>query len=434
MASKSRIPTSLSIVMNTRFKTSKMQRREFLQSSLIAGIASCLPRLTFANVETDSRLVLVILRGALDGIAAVPPYGDGNYQRLRGELALDQPGSAGGVLKLDGLFGLHPSLQNLYSRYQQKELLVMHAIASPYRERSHFDGQDLLENGTTQPHAALDGWLNRALPGMMGMKHHVSEDYAMAFAQNIPLVLRGDQRVGSWAPSKLPATDEDTLQRIADMYSTDSYFASRLQTAMQTNAIANEKNDQDDGDMKMDGAMSPAAKSNSALAGIVAAAGRMLKLPDGPRVAVMDASGWDTHANQGATTGQLATRLTALDAAIESLRVELGDVWQQTALLAVTEFGRTVAVNGTRGTDHGTGTCAFLVGGAVNGGRVMADWPGLAVHNLYQSRDLMPTTDLRALFKGVLRDHLGVAESLLETRVFDKSSNVKPLAGLIKTT
>lgn len=417
--------------MSTRFKASKMRRREFLQSSLMASIATCMPRLLLANAETDSRLVLVILRGALDGMAAVAPYGDGNYQRLRGELALDQPGGEKGVLKLDGLFGLHPSLVNLYSRYQQKELLVMHAIASPYRERSHFDGQDLLENGTTQPHAALDGWLNRALPGMAAAKHQVNGEYAMAFAQNVPLVLRGEQRVGSWVPSKLPATDEDTLQRIADMYSTDAYFASRLQTAIQTNSIANEKNDQDEGSM-MSGNAAAVAKPGSALSGVVTAAGKMLKLADGPRIAVMDASGWDTHANQGAANGQLATRLAALDMAIDSLRVELGSVWTQTAVMVVTEFGRTAAVNGTRGTDHGTGTCSFLVGGAVNGGRIVADWPGLAPHNLYQSRDLMPTTDLRALFKGVLRDHLRVPESLLETRVFDKSRAIKPLDGLIR--
>ena len=422
--------------MNTRFHTSKILRRDFLKASLSASVAACLPKLSFARAETDSRLVLIILRGAMDGLAAVAPYGDGNYEHLRGELALEKPGDSKGALKLDGLFALHPSFSNLYARYQQKELLVLHAIASPYRERSHFDGQDLLENGTTQPHAALDGWLNRALPGMTGVKHRVSEEFAMAFAQNVPLVLRGEQRVGSWVPSKLPATDDDTLQRIADLYSTDPYFASRLQTAMQTNAIANEKNpgeSNDDANMK-DMASSSNAKPNSPLSNVVVAAGKMLRQADGPRVAVMDVTGWDTHANQGAANGQLANRLSGLDAAIEALRIELANVWPQTAVMVVTEFGRTVAINGTKGTDHGTATCALLVGGAVNGGKVVADWPGLASHNLYQGRDLMPTTDLRALFKGVLADHLGVSNSFLETRVFANSSDIKPLSGLIRTT
>lgn len=407
-----------------------MERRTFLQSGLLAGMSMMLPRLSVAHADTDSRLVLLILRGALDGLAVVAPYGDGNYQRLRGELALPSPGSSQGALKLDGMFALHPALSNLHARYQANELLVLHAIASPYRERSHFDGQDLLENGTTQPHAALDGWLNRALPGMIGVQHHVSDEFAMAFAQNVPLVLRGAQHVGSWAPSRLPATDEDTLQRIADLYAGDSYLASRLQIAMQTDAIANETDGNGAGEETM--MMKSSTAHNSPLGNVVTAAGKMLKQDDGPRVAVMDATGWDTHANQGAEKGLLATRLSGLDTAIESLRIELGDVWQKTVVAMVTEFGRTVAINGTRGTDHGTATCALLAGGAVSGGKVMTDWPGLAPHQLYQGRDLMPTTDLRALFKGVLNEHLGVPESLLETKVFAGSGNVKPLSGVLR--
>jgi len=413
--------------MDTRWQASSFNRREFLQSALLTS-AALMPRFSVAQAETNSRLVLIILRGALDGMAAVAPYGDGNYERLRGELALPTPGSYQGALKLDGMFALHPSLSNLHARYQQKELLVLHAIASPYRERSHFDGQDLLENGTTQPHAALDGWLNRALPGMVGVQHRVTEEFAIAFAQNVPLVLRGDQRVGSWVPSRLPATDDDTLQRIADMYASDTYFATRLQIALQTNAIANEKND-----AAAMNEVRKSAKSNASLINVVSAAGKMLRQADGPRIAVMDATGWDTHANQGSATGQLATRLFGLDSAIDALRVELADKWKQTTVMVVTEFGRTAAINGTRGTDHGTGTCAFLVGGAVNGGRVIADWPGLASHNLYQGRDLMPTCDLRGLFKGVLRDHLGVSEAQLENRVFANSGAVKPLSGLVRS-
>jgi uncharacterized protein (DUF1501 family) len=263
---------------------------------------------------------------------------------------------------------------------------------------------------------------------MKGM-HRDSEEFAMAFAHNVPLVLRGEQRVGSWVPSKLPATDDDTLQRIEQMYAIDPYFASRLQTAMQTDAIANEKEDGSDNN-----SMSPNKIGNSALSAITSAAAKMLKQVDGPRVAVMDATGWDTHANQGAANGQLATRLSGLDTAIDTLRSELGAVWQQTVVVIATEFGRTVAINGTRGTDHGTASCAFAVGGAINGGRVIADWPGLASHQLYQGRDLMPTIDLRALFKGLLMDHMGVSESSLESRVFTNSHNINPLSGLIRSS
>ncbi len=417
--------------MNMNFKHS-LPRREFLCAAGMAGMATLLPRMSMAYADTDSRFVFVILRGALDGLAAVAPYGDGNYQGVRGALALPAPGAADGALKLDGMFALNPAFKNLHARYQAKELLVLHAVASPYRERSHFDGQDLLENGTAAPHGALNGWLNRALSGMSGSKQRSTEQLAIAFAQNVPLVLRGDQKVGSWVPSRLPETDEDTLQRIAALYQSDPYFLSRLQTAMSTDAIAGEggmqKEKMDQGNVQGNG---PGPRNNS-LTPIVSAAGKMLKQTDGPRIAVMEATGWDTHANQGAEQGQLFARLQGLDKAIDTLRVEMGEAWSKTVVMVATEFGRTVAINGTRGTDHGTATCAFLVGGAVNGGKIVADWPGLASKNLYQGRDLQPTMDLRSVFKGVLATHMGVSESVLETKVFADSRNAKPMLELVR--
>ncbi len=389
-------------------------RRNFINTMALASADVAMPRLLLANSNTEARFVLVILRGALDGLAAVPPYGDGNYARVRGELAISQS------LKLDGLFGLHPSLTKLHSRYTAGELSVLHAVASSYRERSHFDGQDLLENGTPKPHGANDGWLNRALAALPRQDGKV----AMAFAQNVPLVLRGDAQVGSWAPSRMPDTDNETLQRIADMYAGNDYFSSRLQAAITADAMAAGSGMSD----MEGGSRNPLA----ALSTIASAAGRMMKASDGPRIAVIETNGWDTHANQGAERGLLATRLTALDNAIDSLRVELGDAWKHTAVLIATEFGRTVAVNGTRGTDHGTGACAFLVGGAVKGGRVIADWPGLASNNLYQGRDLQPTLDLRSVCKGVLAEHMNVREAQLEREVFPESRAAKPMTGLLR--
>lgn len=400
-----------------------LHRRDFLHAAGMGGLSLLMPRLTLAAAQTDSRFVFIILRGALDGLAAVAPYGDGNYQRVRGALALPAPGATNGALKLDGLFALNPALKNLHARYQQKELLVLHAIASPYRERSHFDGQDLLENGTTAPHGALNGWLNRALPGMPGVSAN-TEQRAMAFAQNVPLVLRGDQAVGSWAPSRMPEADDDTLQRLVALYANDDQLHARLQAAIGADAIASE------GGMGMNNA----GGRNASLAPIASAAGKMLKQADGPRIAVMELGGWDTHANQGAEQGQLFQRLLALDAGIETLRTEMGAAWSKTVVMVATEFGRTVAINGTRGTDHGTATAAFLVGGAVNGGKVIADWPGLATSNLYQGRDLQPTIDLRAVMKGVLMTHMGCSESLLETKVFAESKSAKPMLELVRTT
>jgi uncharacterized protein (DUF1501 family) len=394
-------------------------RRAFLESALLAGAAATLPRFAFANANTDARLVLVILRGALDGLAAVPPYGDGNYAGKRGALAITAPQS-----KLDGMFALHPSLTHLHERYGAKELLVFHAAASPYRERSHFDGQDLLENGTTQPKTAHDGWLNRLLPALPVVKTRSTEKVAMALAQNVPLVLRGDARVNSWAPSRMPGADSDTLQRIAELYSTDQYFATRLQAALAADSVAG---------ANMDGQMNGNQRDPlTGMGEVASAAGRFLSAADGPRIAVIEVGGWDTHANQGAEAGQLANRLRGLDQGLETIRTALGAAWKSTAMLVVTEFGRTVAVNGTRGTDHGTATCAFLVGGAVDGGRVVADWPGLAASSLYEGRDLKPTLDLRSVFKGVLASHLGATEAALEDRVFPNSRTAKPLDGLIR--
>jgi uncharacterized protein (DUF1501 family) len=394
-------------------KTLRINRRNFMRSASLGAMTAFAPRLLLAEANTQSRLVVVILRGALDGLAAVPPYADGNYATARLELAI-----ADTSLKLDDTFALHPSLAHLHERFLAKELVVFHAIASPYRQRSHFDGQDLLENGTMRPHGR-DGWLNRALQALPSST--ASAHGAVALAQSIPLVLRGEAPANSWSPSRLPATDSDTLQRLADLYSTDQYFATRLQAALATDAIA--------GNTLMSDAKRDPLGGFSALA---TSAGRLLAAADGPRVAVIEAGGWDTHAHQGADQGQLANRLRSLDRGIEALRVSLTDDWRNTAVLIVTEFGRTVAVNGTRGTDHGTASCAFLVGGAVSGGRVTADWPGLAPGALYEGRDLMPTADLRSVFKGVLASHMQVSESRLERSVFPESRNARAVEGLMR--
>ncbi len=179
------------------------------------------------------------------------------------------------------------------------------------------------------------------------------------------------------------------------------------------------------------GADGAAARSNE-VSDSAEAAARFLAAADGPRIAVIEASGWDTHANQGAETGQLANRLAGLDAGVAKLRTGLGEAWEDTVVAIVTEFGRTVRVNGTRGTDHGTAGAAILVGGAVRGGRVLADWPGLAPRALHEGRDLRPTTDLRALFKAVLAEHLGLDTGFIDREVFPGSGAARRLDGLIR--
>ena len=405
-----------------------MQRRRFLRNAaLIAGGTLLSARLSFAQPDTrKSRFVLVILRGALDGLAAVPPLGDHDYAQLRREFALHPPGEAGGALQLNGFFGLHPALVFLHACYAARELIVLHACASPYRERSHFDGQDVLENGTPRPHALQTGWLNRALAALPAPG---GREAGVSLGQNVPLVMRGPAAVTSWSPSRLMPPDDDTLTRITDLYAGDPLLAARLADALAADAIAAGADGTDTLTLSGTGA---GTRSKARYAEVVRAAGGFLRREEGPKVAVFDTSGWDTHANEGGAQGQLAGRLAELDAGLAALRQELGPAWRDTAVLLLTEFGRTAAVNGTRGTDHGTATAAFLLGGAVAGGRVVADWPGLSPRELYQGRDLAPTLDVRSVLKGVLAEQLAVPAHVLEEEVFPDSAAAKPLRGLMR--
>jgi uncharacterized protein (DUF1501 family) len=390
-------------------------RRQFLSASTQLALLSGIPRIGLPQDAEEARLVLVILRGGLDGLAAVVPYGDPGYRDRRGSLGLPSPGDIDGVLKLDSLFGLHPALRQMHQFYQAGELAVVHAVATPYRERSHFDAQNVLENGATAAGRLRDGWLNRAI----GSPENSAT--AMALGQNIPLVLRGENSVSSWAPSRLREADADTLERIVELYAADSHLSSRLEEALDAREIAGNMNA---GNQRLAGGV-------GAFREATAAAGRFLTALDGPRIAVLELNGWDTHANQGAARGLLANRLGGLDAGLATLKRELGLQWQNTAVLVTTEFGRTVAVNGTRGTDHGTAGCAFIAGGAVRGGRVIADWPGLAERDLHEGRDLKPTLDLRAVFKGILSDHLRTATARINRDIFPGSEAIPPLQGLV---
>jgi len=406
-----------------------MQRREFpTQGAVLAGGTLLSTRVAFAQADSrKARFVLVILRGALDGLAAVPPLGDRDYGELRRELALHAPGETGGALPLNGFFGLHPSLAFLHECYAARELIVLHALASPYRERSHFDGQDVLENGTPRPHALQSGWLNRALAATPAP---AAREAGVSLGQNVPLVMRGPAAVTSWSPSKLMALDEDTLSRITELYAGDALLATRLADALAANTIA--AGDEGEAGMMAPQTTPAAVRGKARYAEVVRAAAGFLRREDGPKVAVFDTSGWDTHANEGGAQGQLAARLGELDAGLATLRQELGPAWKDSAVLLLTEFGRTAAVNGTRGTDHGTATAGFLFGGAVAGGRVIADWPGLSAHALYQGRDLAPTLDVRSVLKGILTEHLAVSSRALEQSVFPDSAAATPLRGLLR--
>ncbi|HEV8388582.1 MAG TPA: DUF1501 domain-containing protein [Dongiaceae bacterium] len=398
-------------------------RRSFLLGLGAIAFAGGGARLALAAAPVDQRFVVIILRGAMDGLSAIPPYADPDYRDLRGALAIAAPGQADGALDLDGAFGLHPRLATLKALYDQKQLIVAHAVATAYRERSHFDGQDLLENGTPVPHGTADGWLNRTLALLNG-----DDGLGLALGDQVPLMLRGKVAVTSWAPKKLPGADADFVSRVAQMYQASPILLAALESAMDADRMAAGALGPNPTPMTGGGYRRGAAKA------LAEAAGKFLADPDGPRIAVLEINGWDTHSGQGTANGRLAQALGELDAATAALRQSLGATWARTAVLTATEFGRTAAPNGTGGTDHGTASGAFLMGGAIEGGRVLTDWPGLDRSRLYQGRDLAPTMDLRALAKGVLADHLHLPPDALARVVFPNSGAVAPIADLIRAT
>lgn len=379
-----------------------MTRRQFVAALGAGSLLTLWPGAPAFASGSDTRLLVVLLRGGLDGLHALSPVADPAYARLRGALAPDNP------LKLDGSFALHPSLSFMHQLYTEKQLLPVLAVAPPYRQRSHFDAQDCLENGTATPGGST-GWLNRcvaALPGSEGL----------AIATVMPLILRGGGDATTWSPPLPQEVNPILLQRLQPLYAADPALADAFSRAIET-----------EGANDMGGQGKGGKRAGVQLPQTMAAAARFMAKAEGPRIGFVEDSGWDTHNNQA---GVLTRKLTELDNALRAYRDGMAAQWDRTTVLVVTEFGRTAAVNGTGGTDHGTGGVAFVLGGGVRGGRIAGDWPGLGTSALNEGRDLRATTDLRALFKGVLATQLQLPESVLDTRVFPDSKAVKPMDGL----
>jgi uncharacterized protein (DUF1501 family) len=403
-------------------------RREALIGSGALFAWTQMPKLARAEGR-DPRMLVIVLRGALDGLGAVAPVGDPDWIGLRGDRALVLDGRAP-ALPLDSFFALNPAMPNLHRLYKAQHAAIVHATATPYRERSHFDGQDVLESGVARPGADHTGWLNRALLALASDgRVDPRGGRAIAVGPVTPLVVRGQAPVMSWAPQQLLPASEDTQARLLDLYHhTDPKLAAALEARIRLAALG--RGD----DAKTDAAQLPPpgiARVRAYFAEAAGTAARYLARPNGPRVGAMGFVGWDTHINEGAAAGQLANLLGALDGALAAIETNMGDAWRETVVAVITEFGRTARINGTDGTDHGTGTVALLAGGALRGGRVIADWPGLKPADLYEARDLKPTTDLRSVLKGLLRDHLRVEESVLASAVFPGSAEIKPTAGLV---
>lgn len=381
----------------------------------------------------DPRFLTIVLRGAVDGLAVVAPVGDPDWAKLRGDKGLTLDGQTP-ALPLDGFFALNPAMPNLHRLYQAGQATIVHAVATPYRERSHFDGQDVLESGHSKPGAVDTGWLNRALAALESAGHADTRGrQAFAVGPVAPLVVRGPAPVLCWVPPRLPPVGDDTTMRLLDLYNhTDPALARALEERIGLAAIARaggmtSEPDNDRPAVQI-GGIEQVRKYFAEAAG---AAAKFLARADGPRVGALALDGWDTHVNEGAVKGRLANLLGALDGAIAETETNIGDGWRETVVVFVTEFGRTARINGNDGTDHGTATVAILVGGALKGGRVLADWPGLKDANLYEHRDLRATTDLRAVLKGLLNEHLRVDDQMLGTNVFPDSLSVPTMPGLL---
>ena len=385
-----------------------MNRRDFLRYASISAAMFALPSISFASVNTDRRFIFIIQRGAADGLNTVIPYADPAYAKLRGALAIDVARAA----KLDGMFALHPSLIETAKLYTAGQALFVQAVASPYRDRSHFDAQNVLETGGNTAYQLKDGWMNRLLTLLPK-----AQNEAIAFAATIPMALRGKMEVSSYAASYLPQAPDDLLLRVSQLYAEDAQLNPIWQAAMQANNMADDAS----------------AKQDPASLGKLAAS--FLSKANGPRIAMIETGGWDTHSGQEARLGR---QLTSLDQLIAAMRDGLGDTWQKTTIIIATEFGRTAAANGTGGTDHGTGSAALILGGDVNGGRVIADWPGLSQSNLYENRDLNPTTNLDTLIASLASASFGLDKTLVAKTLFPESANNKSMSNklldsLIKT-
>lgn len=372
-------------------------RRRFIAGLGGSALLTLWPGVSVFATQQDTRLLVVMLRGAMDGLHLLPAYADPAYARARGALAVEDG------LKLDGSFALHPQMTFAHALYRERQLLPILAIAPPYRQRSHFDAQDCLENGTARPNGARDGWLGRcvsALPQAEGV----------AVASVMPLSLRGTPRAETWSPPLSQGLAPTLLQQLQPLYAQDPRLAAVYADAVD----APEAGGKSGPGFRLPQAMAAAAKLMTGDAGL--------------RIGFVEDSGWDTHRGQAPA---LTRKFGELDAGLRAAREGFGDAWARTAVVVVTEFGRTVAINGTGGTDHGTGGLALLAGGAVRGGRILGDWPGLATAQLNEGRDLRTTTDLRALFKGVLAQHLALPEAAIESRVFPDSRSVRALEGLL---
>ena len=379
-----------------------MNRRNILGVMGASAATFALPNMAFAKTGGNKKFIFILQRGAADGLIALAPTGDSAFETMRGGFVRDLEDAH----KIDSYFTMHGALTNMARLYGEKQLVLAHAISSSYRDRSHFDGQNVLETGAATPYDLNSGWLNRLIGLLPDGRRK-----AIGFGKTLPLALRGEYPAASYTPNAGRDPNANLLTRISDLYSDDPKLSSAWEQALQTRDMVGE--------------VGKIGRSDYAAIGELMS--RLVKGPEGASIATYETTGWDTHTGQSFRS---KSELGRLDAFVEALQAGLGEDWDNTVIVVATEFGRTVRMNGTQGTDHGTGSLAYVLGGAVRGGRVVSDWPGIGPSNLLDDRDLMPTTSLELLMAGVIGDHFELDSGKVAHELFPGATKGVPVSGI----
>lgn len=368
-----------------------LNRRYILAGGLSAfALGGFVPQVSFAAAATNRHFIFLLQRGAADGLATVAPTGDPDFLRARGDLAAEAMQGT----KLDDFFALHPKMTGAAALFASREASFVHAVASSTRDRSHFDAQNLIESGGLKPYARKDGWMNRLLTLLPN-----GQNKAIAIAPSLPLILRGNAGASSYEPSRSAGPDDDFTHRVSALYAEDTQLSNLWEDAVRTGMMAGKPDTNERGE----------AASAKMVAGL-------MQGPDAARIVMLDSNGWDTHSSQSARLGNMLSRT---DRFVTALKTEMGSDWQKCLVIIATEFGRTVAFNGTKGTDHGTASAAMLFGGNLqHPGKVIADWPGLNATSLYEGRDLKATMRFDHMISDALAHHFTLDPVLTRRTLF----------------
>jgi uncharacterized protein (DUF1501 family) len=390
-------------------------RRKLLKGLLLAGGFTLLPLsgrgwVLAAPEPVNRHLVVIMMRGAVDGLNVVTPYREANYYRVRNSIAMPPPGQSSGLVDLDGYFGLNPALTPIMPLWQDKTLAFIHACGSPNTTRSHFEAQDILETAMMNTAMASQGWMNglaQALPV------NQSATRAVAFGNVLPKIFQGHYDVstipvGIKGNGGKQVSNPQLEQAFSQLYGNQTELGGLYKQGLAArSSVMQDLQNGPDLEKEMEAA-SKGAPGADGFAIETSKVAQMIRQDPGVQLVFLDVGGWDTHVQQGSIKGQLFNKLNKLGEGIAALAQGLGPAYKDTAILIMSEFGRTVAENGNAGTDHGHGNVAWLMGGGVKGGKVWHRWPGLNENQLYEGRDLAVTTDFRGVIGSVASGHFGL--------------------------